>query len=103
VTIGAVERTLAERALDAAWRPVEPLRRSDRRVAVIGAGPAGLACAERLNREGVQVTVYDRGTRIGGLLQSAMPAFKLDKGLLVYLESHVLKPSHTLGSVWGII
>jgi glutamate synthase (NADPH/NADH) small chain len=87
VTIGAVERTLAERALDAGWRPVEPQRRSDRRVAVIGAGPAGLACAERLNREGVQVTVYDRGTGIGGLLQSAMPAFKLDKDLLARRES----------------
>jgi glutamate synthase (NADPH/NADH) small chain len=56
-------------------------------VAVIGAGPAGLACAERLNRDGVQVTVYDRGTGIGGLLQSAMPAFRLDKDLLARRES----------------
>ncbi len=87
VNIGAIERSLAERALEAGWRPSTARRRSGRRVAVIGAGPAGLACAEYLNRVGVEVIVYDRATRIGGLLQSAMPAFKLDKALLARRKS----------------
>jgi len=82
VTIGEVERTLAERALDAGWRPPTSTRRNGRKVAVIGAGPAGLSCAERLNRAGVEVTVFDRSDRIGGLLQTGVPAFKLDKALL---------------------
>lgn len=82
VTIGAVERGIAEQALDAGWRPSKPVRSSSRRAAVIGAGPAGLSCAERLNREGVNVTVYDRSSKIGGLLQSGVPSFKLDKTLL---------------------
>ncbi|MEG7522708.1 MAG: FAD-dependent oxidoreductase [Chromatiales bacterium] len=82
VTIGAVERTLAERALEAGWRPIEPSHRNGRKVAVIGAGPAGLSCAERLNRTGVEVTVYDRSNKIGGLLQTGVPSFKLDKALL---------------------
>jgi len=82
VTIGTVERTLAERALDAGWRPTRPKRQSGRRVAIIGAGPAGLSCAERLNRAGTTVTVFDRANRIGGLLQTGVPSFKLDKALL---------------------
>jgi glutamate synthase (NADPH/NADH) small chain len=82
VTIGAVERTLAERALNAGWRPAKPAHRTGRKVAVIGAGPAGLSCAERLNRAGVEVTVYDKSDKIGGLLQTGVPSFKLDKALL---------------------
>ncbi|RDH84165.1 MAG: glutamate synthase small subunit [endosymbiont of Escarpia spicata] len=82
VTIGAVEHTLAERTLDAGWRPKEPTHRNGRKVAIIGAGPAGLSCAERLNRAGVEVTIYDRSKKIGGLLQTGVPSFKLDKTLL---------------------
>ncbi|MCU7890176.1 MAG: glutamate synthase subunit beta [Candidatus Thiodiazotropha sp. (ex Ustalcina ferruginea)] len=82
VTIGAVERTIANRALDAGWRPITPAHRTEHRVAVIGAGPAGLSCAERQNRSGVEVTVYDRSNKIGGLLQTGVPSFKLDKSLL---------------------
>jgi len=82
VTIGAVERSIAQQALDAGWRPIKPARRTGRRVAIIGAGPAGLSCAERLNRAGVEVTVYDRSAKIGGLLQTGVPSFKLDKTLL---------------------
>ncbi|MEN8167150.1 MAG: FAD-dependent oxidoreductase [Pseudomonadota bacterium] len=82
VNIGAIEWALAERALDSGWQPVAPAARNGRRAVVIGAGPAGLACAEHLNRAGVEVTLYDRATRIGGLLQSAIPSFKLDKALL---------------------
>ncbi|MCP4277272.1 MAG: FAD-dependent oxidoreductase [Gammaproteobacteria bacterium] len=82
VTIGAIERSIAEQVLDSGWKPLEPIHRIGRRVAIIGAGPAGLSCAECLNREGVDVTVYDQSNRIGGLLQTGIPSFKLDKTLL---------------------
>jgi len=82
VTIGEVERAVAERALAEGWKPVRPERRTGRRVAVIGAGPAGLGCAERLNRAGIEVTVYDRHEAIGGLLLTGVPSFKLDKAVL---------------------
>jgi len=82
VTIGAVERWLTERAFEQGWRPPAPRGRNGRRVAVIGAGPAGLACADQLNQGGCEVTVYDRQPVIGGLLASGVPPFKLDKSLL---------------------
>ncbi|TNG03840.1 MAG: hypothetical protein EP297_00080 [Gammaproteobacteria bacterium] len=82
VTIGAIERVAAEQALDNGWQIPTPHRRDGRRVAVIGAGPAGLACAERLNREGVEVTVYERGAVIGGLITTGVPGFKLDKNVM---------------------
>ena len=83
VTIGAVEGTILDRALASGWRPpAAPARRNGRRAAVIGAGPAGLGFAERLNRDGWTVTVFDRNPAIGGLLATGVPAFKLDKALL---------------------
>ncbi|MBW9274596.1 MAG: FAD-dependent oxidoreductase [Candidatus Thiodiazotropha sp. (ex. Lucinisca nassula)] len=82
VTIGAVERSLVDQALNAGWSPPAPAQPSGHSVAVIGAGPAGLSCAERLNQMGVTVTVYDRAPRIGGLLRYGVPSFKLDKSLL---------------------
>lgn len=82
VTIGAVERGLVDQALNAGWQPPAPAPRNGHSVAVIGAGPAGLSCAERLNQMGVAVTVYDRAPKIGGLLRYGVPAFKLDKSLL---------------------
>jgi glutamate synthase (NADPH/NADH) small chain len=82
VTIGAVERSLVDQALNAGWQPPAPAPRSGLKVAVIGSGPAGLSCAERLNRMGVAVTVHDRAPRIGGLLRYGVPSFKLDKSLL---------------------
>ena len=82
VSIGAVERSLVDQALNAGWHPPSPAPRSGHSVAIIGAGPAGLSCAERLNQRGVAVTVYDRACGIGGLLRYGVPAFKLDKSLL---------------------
>jgi len=79
ITIGAVEQALAEKALDAGWHPSKPNHRTGKKVAVVGAGPAGLACAELLNRNGITVTVFDRSNKIGGLLQTGVPTFKLDK------------------------
>ena len=83
VTIGNIERYISDQALAMGWKPdmsgVTPV---DKRVAIIGAGPAGLACADLLVRHGVSVTVYDRHPEIGGLLTFGIPAFKLDKSLL---------------------
>lgn len=84
VTIGNIERYISDQALAKGWRPdlsgVTPV---DKKIAIIGAGPAGLACADVLVRHGVSVTVYDRHPEIGGLLTFGIPAFKLDKSLLV--------------------
>jgi len=83
VTIGAVERFATEHAFSQGWQPpLAPARRTGKAVAVVGAGPAGLACAERLNRAGVSVTVYDKASAVGGLLSSGVPSFKLDKSVL---------------------
>ncbi len=80
VTIGALEKWVGAAGLDLPLpAPVAPLGKS---VAVIGAGPAGLACADRLIRAGVAVTVFDRNTMAGGLLATGVPAFKLDKAQL---------------------
>lgn len=83
VTIGNIERYITDQAFSAGWKPqlgnISPANKS---VAVIGAGPAGLACADVLTRNGVSVTVFDRHPEIGGLLTFGIPAFKLDKALL---------------------
>ena len=80
VTIGALEKWVGAAGLDLPLpAPAAPLGKS---VAVIGAGPAGLACADRLVRAGVAVTVFDRNTTAGGLLATGVPAFKLDKAQL---------------------
>ncbi|WP_114140661.1 FAD-dependent oxidoreductase, partial [Vibrio cholerae] len=71
---------ISDRALSKGWRPdLSDVQKSDKRVAIIGAGPAGLACADVLARHGVSATVYDRHPEIGGLLTFGIPAFKLDK------------------------
>ncbi|HEX9625883.1 MAG TPA: FAD-dependent oxidoreductase [Acidiferrobacterales bacterium] len=82
VTIGAIEQAVTEIALDGGWTPPAPGPRNGRRVAVIGAGPAGLACADFLNRAGCAVTVFDRADEIGGLLAHGVPPFKLDPAVL---------------------
>ncbi|MHB1141963.1 MAG: FAD-dependent oxidoreductase [Sulfuricaulis sp.] len=83
VTIGAIERYVTEIALESGWTPPAPKPRNGRRIAVIGAGPAGLACADFLNREGCIVTVYDRDHDIGGLLVQGVPPFKLERSALM--------------------
>ena len=80
VTIKNVEAAIAEYAWEHGWvRPMPPERQSDRTVAVIGSGPAGLACAQQLTRAGHTVAVYERDDRLGGLLRYGIPAFKLEK------------------------
>ncbi|MEY9871568.1 glutamate synthase (NADPH/NADH) small chain [Streptacidiphilus sp. MAP12-33] len=83
VTIKAIEAAVAVRAWEEAWEcPRPPERHSGRSVAVVGSGPAGLACAQQLTRAGHTVVVYERDDRPGGLLRYGIPAFKMDKALL---------------------
>ena len=80
VTIGSVENYITEVAWENGWvRPVAPPRERTETVGIVGAGPAGLAAAERLRRRGYQVVVYDRHDRVGGLLVYGIPNFKLEK------------------------
>jgi glutamate synthase (NADPH/NADH) small chain len=83
VTIKSIELSIVERAFDEGWiAPEPPERRSGKRVAVVGSGPAGLAAAQQLNRAGHLVTVFERDDRIGGLLRYGIPEFKMEKRFL---------------------
>jgi glutamate synthase (NADPH/NADH) small chain len=83
VTIKNIEQTIIEHAFKQGWiRPQPPLRRTGKRVAVIGSGPAGLAAAQQLNRAGHAVTVFEKADRMGGLLRYGIPDFKLEKRVL---------------------
>ncbi len=80
VTIGSIEKYITDEALKAGWRPdMSEVRLTDKRVAIVGAGPAGLGCADVLVRNGVKPIVFDRYARIGGLLTFGIPPFKLEK------------------------
>jgi glutamate synthase (NADPH/NADH) small chain len=80
VSIGAVEKYITETAFAQGWvKPVKPVRERPQSIAIIGAGPAGMAAAEELRRRGYQVHVYDRHDRVGGLLVYGIPNFKLEK------------------------
>ena len=80
ITIGAVEKYITDEAVRQGWRPdLGAVEDSGRRVAVVGAGPAGLAAADVLVRNGVRAVVYDRYPEIGGLLTFGIPPFKLEK------------------------
>jgi glutamate synthase (NADPH/NADH) small chain len=88
VTIGAVEKYITDTAFAQGWRPdLSKVVATGKRVAVIGAGPAGLACADRLVRMGIAATVFDRYEQIGGLLQFGIPSFKLDKSVIATRRS----------------
>ncbi|GBR31171.1 glutamate synthase small subunit [Acetobacter orleanensis NRIC 0473] len=83
VTIGAVERYITDTAFENNWvKPTRPVRERTESVGVIGAGPGGLAAAERLRASGYQVHVYDRYDRVGGLLVYGIPGFKLEKDIV---------------------
>ena len=80
VTIGAVEKYLTDTAWREGWvDPIRPRAERQESVGIVGAGPAGLAAAERMRQRGYQVTVYDRHDRVGGLLIYGIPNFKLEK------------------------
>ena len=79
VTIGAIERYIVDEALKQGWRPdLSHVKTKPWSVGIVGAGPAGLACADILTRNGISVTVYDRYPEIGGLLSFGIPDFKLE-------------------------
>lgn len=83
VTIGSVEAFIADTAFDNGWvEPIRPLHERGQSVAIVGAGPAGMAAADRLRSAGYQVTVYDRHDRPGGLLIYGIPGFKLEKRIV---------------------
>ncbi len=83
VTIGNIEKYITDQALARGWRPdMSGVVWTDKRVAVIGAGPAGLGCADVLVRNGVRPVVFDRYPEIGGLLTFGIPEFKLEKSVL---------------------
>lgn len=83
VTIGAVERFLGDMAFENGWiEPIRPAIERDQSVGIIGAGPAGLAAADRLRTQGYKVTIYDRYDRAGGLLTYGIPSFKLEKDVV---------------------
>jgi glutamate synthase (NADPH) small chain len=83
VTIGSIEKYITDKAFQMGWRPdLSAVVKTERRVAVIGAGPAGLACADVLVRNGVTPVVFDRYPEIGGLLTFGIPPFKLEKSVL---------------------
>jgi glutamate synthase (NADPH/NADH) small chain len=83
VMIEQIEKEIIEHAFKQGWvRPEPPAHRTGKRVAVIGSGPAGLACAAQLNRAGHTVTVFERDDRVGGLLRYGIPDFKIEKHIL---------------------
>ena len=84
VTIGAVEKYITDTAWEEGWvLPISPTQVRAESVGIIGAGPGGLAAADVLRRAGVQVTVYDRYDRAGGLLTYGIPGFKLEKDVVM--------------------
>ena len=83
VTIGSTEKYITEKAFEMGWKPNMSYRKwTDKKVAIVGAGPAGIACADVLTRSGVHSHVYDKNEEIGGLLTFGIPEFKLEKSVV---------------------
>ncbi len=83
VGIKSIEHAIVDKAWEEGWvLPQRPAHLTGRRVAIVGSGPAGLACAQQLARAGHDVTVFEKNDRIGGLLRYGIPDFKLDKGVI---------------------
>lgn len=84
VTIGNVEKYITDKAFKMGWKPdMSAVEWTDKKVAIIGAGPAGLSCADILVRNGVKPVVFDRYPEIGGLLTFGIPSFKLEKEVMI--------------------
>ena len=91
VTIGSVEKYITENAWEKGWiKPIKVTNEKNQSVGIIGAGPAGLSCAEELRKLGYQVSIYDRYDRPGGLLIYGIPNFKLEK-FVVERRTNLLK------------
>jgi glutamate synthase (NADPH/NADH) small chain len=107
VGIKSIEHAIADKAWEEGWvRPQPPAHRTGKKVAVVGSGPAGLACAQQLARAGHDVTVFDKSDRIGGLLRYGIPDFKLEKGGIdrrleqMREEGVKFRPGVLIGTQW---
>ena len=91
VTIGSVEKYINDTAWEKGWvKPIKVKKEKNQSIGIIGAGPAGLACAEELRKSGYKITIYDRYDRPGGLLIYGIPNFKLEK-IVVERRTNLLK------------
>ena len=109
VTIKQIEKQTIDHALKAGWVvPQPPAERTGKRVAVVGSGPAGLACAQQLARAGHLVTLFERDDRIGGLLRYGIPDFKMEKHLIDFrmaqmaAEGVTFKPGVDVGGTYPV-
>jgi len=83
VTIEEIEKNIVEHAFNVGWiLPQPPVERTGKQVAVVGSGPAGMACAQQLNRAGHTVHLFERSAKIGGLLRYGIPDFKMEKRII---------------------
>jgi len=83
VSIEMIEKYIVERGFEEGWiKANPPLNRTGKKVAVVGSGPAGLAAAQQLNKAGHSVDVYERDSKIGGLLRYGIPDFKMEKNII---------------------
>lgn len=83
ISIENIEKSIVERAFKEGWiKPQPPKSRTDKTIAIVGSGPAGLAAAQQLNRAGHTITVFERDDEIGGLLRYGIPNFKMEKGII---------------------
>ena len=93
VTIGSMEKYITDNAWEQGWvKPIKVTNEKKQSIGIIGAGPAGLAAAEQLRKDGYQITVYDRYDRPGGLLIYGIPNFKLEK-FVVERRTNLLRES----------
>ena len=104
VTIRNIEEIIAEKGFENGWiQPNPPKKRTGKKVAIVGSGPAGLAAADQLNHVGHTVTVFEKADRIGGLLMYGIPNFKLEKRIvkrrieLMEAEGVIFKPNSHIG------
>ena len=104
VGIKSIEHAIIDRAWEEKWvKPATPATRSGKRVAVVGSGPAGLACAQQLARAGHEIVVFEKNDRVGGLLRYGIPDFKMEKWLIdrrveqMSAEGVEFKTNHAVG------
>jgi glutamate synthase (NADPH/NADH) small chain len=104
VTIEQIEKSIIEHAFDNGWvKPRSPKNKTGKKVAIIGSGPAGLACAQQLKMAGHTVVIFERNPKIGGLLRYGIPDFKLDKTIIdrrlniLDQEGIIFKPNSSVG------